>query len=325
VVKLALIGAGYWGEKWYRTLGEAAESGFRGPQLVAIVDPNERNIARLGDPSCKHAATVEEALACYEADQFDAAIVATPASTHVPLVLDLLERGKHVLVEKPPSLSIDGLAKLCHASRTQDRLLMVGLTYLHHPGIAWLAEQINSDIQTFGEPLYARCRWTNDGIVRDDVDVIWNVMPHPLSILLSLFGRDQSTRVVGVDRRDFLKRGRNDYAMVQLDIGGCQVSIEVSWLDMKKRRDVWVQGSNMAVWFDETGRNVEAYRGTMPAESMNWSASQGVTPLERELRRFVGAIENGTDCITPIDSPVVSEMVYLLSQIGGEKWEVWRG
>jgi len=325
MVKLALVGAGYWGKNWYRTICDAWKAGYRNAELIFVVDSNPDMLFDLerSPNGTIRTCVLDTLLSDPFVSDFDAAIVATPASSHVPVVLELLERGKHVLVEKPPALSIKGLTRLCHARK--DLVLMVGLTYLHHPAVSWLAQQIGDEIEAFGEPLYVRCRWTNDGIVRDDVDVIWNVMPHPLSILLSLFGDNREVRVTGYDRRAFLKKGRNDWAMVQLDIGGCQASIEVSWLDMKKRRDVWIQGEHMAVWFDEIGRNVEVYRGNMPAVSMNWSPGQGLSPLEVELRRFVGAIENGLDCVTPIYSPVVSDMMYLLAQIGEEKWEVWNG
>lgn len=321
MVNIALIGAGYWGEKWIRTIRSARKAGLTDVSLHAIVDPDESRWAAFVNETCICVHNVEEMLdKCGEA--VDAAIVATPASTHVPVVLELLEANKHVLVEKPPALSLRGLDEL--VARRGDQVLMVGLTYLHHPGIEYMRDHMFGNGEAFGKPLYARCRWTNDGIVREDVDVAWNVLVHPLSILLDLFGRDSTPVVRDWVPGKFLRDDRADFGMLLMSIGNCEISIEVSWLDSKKRRDVWIQGEHQSIWFDETGRNLELYASAVPALSLNWSFGNGLSPLEQELCRFVGAIERGENCITPIDCRIVRQVTEILQMAGGEKWEIWK-
>lgn len=180
-IRTCVIGLGYWGTNLCRVLAESPRFDLRG--LVDVKDA--------GAPTLD--------VAVRRDGPFEAVVIATPATTHFDLALDALERGYHVLVEKPLALSSVEGEKLCAAARAHDRVLHVDHTYLASPRF-----------ETFDLVLNLWAPWSLWTSIRQhdggpwDVSTLWDLIPHDLALLHASGFRAQSVMVVGDAERGLL-------------------------------------------------------------------------------------------------------------------------
>jgi predicted dehydrogenase len=184
----------------------------------------------------------------YARDDFDAVVIATPASTHEELVRVALGHGRHVLVEKPMSLTAAGCEGLCDLADASGRLLMVGYTFLYNAGIRKMKEVMAPE--QFGQPYYLHATRTNLGPIRSDVNAAWDLAPHDIAIFNYLLGHEPlwasaiGTRVLKTEREDIA------FATLGYD-NGVIGNIHVSWADPNKVREVVAVGSRRRVVFND--------------------------------------------------------------------------
>src|SRR5215472_8722356 len=197
---LAVIGAGYWGPNLVRTA--ALTEGFRLDYLCDLDVDRARRV--LGEYSTVRAtASLDDVLA----DPDVAAVaIATPAATHLPVARAALEAGKHVLVEKPLAATLaDGLALVEQAER-RGLTLMLDHTYCYTPAVAHLRELVRGG--GIGDVQYVDSVRINLGLVQSDVDVLWDLAPHDLSVFLSVLPPDVVPVAVAAHGADPIGAGR---------------------------------------------------------------------------------------------------------------------
>jgi len=179
----------------------------------------------------------------------DAVCVSTPASTHYQVAKDSLMHGKHVLVEKPMTVNVRQAEELCALSEKTKKVLMVGHVYEYHPCIKKLKELIESG--ELGEIYYLYLTRTGLGPVRNDVNVLWDLASHDISILLYLI-KTKPTQVSAVGS-SYLQANIEDVAFMTLSFPhNIIANIHVSWLDAVKIRKTTIIGSKKMVVFDDT-------------------------------------------------------------------------
>jgi predicted dehydrogenase len=241
-VRLALVGFGYWGPNYARVLNDLPDADLT---LVCDRSADRLNLVRQRYRLVGTCASVEEV---FGRDDVDGVVIATPASTHAALVRAALERGLHVLVEKPMALDTDGCAALCDLAESSDRVLMVGYTFLYNAGVRKMKEYLSPE--QFGQPYYLHATRTNLGPIRNDVNAVWDLAPHDIAIFNYLLGEEPrwasaiGTRVLRTDRDDiaFATLGYDN------DVVG---NIHVSWADPNKVREVVAVGSRRRVVFND--------------------------------------------------------------------------
>jgi predicted dehydrogenase len=238
---VGVVGVGYWGSKHVRVL-----HGLDRVSAIAVIDSRAERLRALTRmfPSVQAFTSLEEAL-----PEVDALVVATPPTTHVPIALTAIAAGKHVLVEKPLATSSAGAHQLIDAAAEQDVLLMAGHTFEYNSAVDKLRELVVSG--ELGQLYYIDSGRLNLGLYQSDVNVIWDLAPHDVSIINLLMGR-QPTSVHAWGSRHAHRRFE-DVAYVRMDYHDVGVSavIHVSWLDPCKVRRVTVVGSRkMAVYND---------------------------------------------------------------------------
>jgi predicted dehydrogenase len=241
-IRLALIGFGYWGPNYARVLSD-----LPGATLTVICDPRPDRLQLVAQryPSVVACASLDEV---YARDDVDAVVIATPASTHEELVRVALGHGRHVLVEKPMSLTGAGCEGLCDLAEASGRLLMVGYTFLYNAGIRKMKEVMAPE--QFGQPYYLHATRTNLGPIRNDVNAAWDLAPHDIAIFNYLLGQDPlwvsaiGTRVLKTEREDIA------FATLGYD-NGVIGNIHVSWADPNKVREVVAVGSRRRVVFND--------------------------------------------------------------------------
>ncbi|MFO1070021.1 MAG: Gfo/Idh/MocA family oxidoreductase [Geminicoccaceae bacterium] len=238
---IAIVGCGYWGSKHVRVFSTMANVG-----RVIVVDHSPERLKGISAafPNVETTTSLAEAL-----PQVDGVVVATPPLYHAAVALQAIRAGRHVLVEKPlTTTSADGRLLIEEARRHHVRL-MTGHTFEFNPAVRELRRRM--DEGELGTIYYIDSARLNLGLYRSDVDVVWDLAPHDISIMnfllratpstVSAWGSSHAcgaTKDLAYMRFQYAERGVVGYA-------------HVSWLDPRKVRRVTVVGSKkMAVYND---------------------------------------------------------------------------
>lgn len=294
-LSFGIIGWGYWGPKIARNLDALPNAA-----VTMVADSDTHRLASLkAQPWMR---TTMYAHEVFRSD-VDAVVIATPVRTHYALAKEALLHGKHVLVEKPLTASVVEAEELIALAKQQQRILMVGHTFEYCPAVNELRKLIQSG--DLGKIYCVEAERLNLGLFRSDINVIWDLAPHDISILLYLFGKKPEQ--IKVQAHAHLQQHIHDVA--HLDLGfadGMNAHIHVSWLHPCKIRRVTVIGdARMAVYDDinpvemlkiyNKGADVHAdpvvsYRhGAITIPHIDW-----IEPLRLECEDFAHAIRTGT-------------------------------
>ena len=312
-IGIAVIGAGYWGPNLVRNV--QATPAMRLEYLCDLSEARARQV--LGKYSTVRVSTdLDEVLAD---ERVQGVAIATPASTHVDIALAALAAGKHVLVEKPlASTWADGV-KVVQAAEEAGRVLMLDHTYCYTPAVAHLRELVRGG--DIGELQYLDSVRINLGLVQSDVDVIWDLAPHDLSILDSILPEGVHPLSVAARGSDPLGCGQVCVAHLVVELSsGALASVHVNWLSPTKIRTTIIGGSKRTVVWDDLNpaqrlavydRSVEANDpSTLGVDARNqtrisYRIGDMVAPAlpEREALRammaeFAGAISEGRPALT---------------------------
>jgi len=294
-LRFGVLGWGYWGPKIARNLNTLSHAVV---SMVADTDLHRLASLRIHQPALQTTTDVGDV---FRSD-VDAVVIATPVRTHYALAKEALLHGKHVLVEKPLTASVTEAEELVALATQQQRVLMVGHTFEYNPAVNELRKMVQSG--DLGKIYCIEAERLNLGLFRHDINVIWDLAPHDVSILLYLLGK--SPEQVKVQAHAHLQSRIHDIA--HLDFGfadGMTAHIHVSWLHPCKVRRVTVIGDKRMAVYDDTnpaemikvynkGADVHAdpvvsYRfGAITIPHIDW-----VEPLHLECEDFANAMRAG--------------------------------
>jgi predicted dehydrogenase len=246
VIGVALIGAGYWGKNLLRNLSQNV--GFR---LAHIVE-RKSELLPLLRAAHPHAAIHADDAAAIADPAVDAVVIATPVASHYELARRALASGKHVLVEKPMCWTSEEAAELVQRAAASGLTLMVDHTFVFHPAVTKLTELLRSG--ALGRISYYDSQRVNLGLFQPDVNVIWDLAPHDLSILDHLLGEEPAE--VEASGYCHVNPDVPDIGYVTLHYRSRMVAhLNLSWMSPVKQRRIALGGSaKMAVW-DDLDRN----------------------------------------------------------------------
>ena len=243
MLRVGIIGIGHWGPNYARILnGQVA-----GAKLTACVDrvPARLNTIREQYPQVAMLTDHREMI---EKKLVDAVAICTTATTHRPIAEDCLAAGLDVLVEKPIAASSEDAEAIIKAARSSDRILMVGHTFLFNPAVQAMKRHLESG--ELGRVLYFHFQRTGLGPIRQDVNALWDLAPHDLSMLAYWLGAEP-TEVVARGQ-SYLKPGSDDVVFLTLRYpNDVLASIHVSWLDPVKVRRATIVGDRRMAVFDD--------------------------------------------------------------------------
>lgn len=241
-LRIALAGFGYWGPNYARVFSEAPNT-----RISAVCELSSEGRQRAG-ARLPDATTSDNWNALLRRGIADAAVISTPASTHFRLTSAALEAGLHVLVEKPLALTFRESEQLCKLAEDRGRVLMVAHTFLYNAGIRKMKECLLSP--EFGTVYYLHATRTNLGPIRHDVNALWDLAPHDVSIFHYLLGRNPEW--ASVTGSPVLGNTREDVVFATIGYPhGVIGNIHVSWADPNKVREVVAVGSGRRVVFDD--------------------------------------------------------------------------
>lgn len=247
-VRIGVLGCGYWGPNHIRNFSALQNVGAV-MKVAADTDEKRRSYVRDLYPWVDVVERADEVIADPEVD---AVVVATPVGTHFPLAKKALEAGKHVLVEKPFVTKVEQAEELVETAASKGRVLMVGHTFEYTAAVNRIREIVASG--EIGEVLYVRSLRVNLGLFQKDINVLWDLAPHDVSILLyTLQKTPDSVAAVG---NAHVTQGVEDVVTLTLHFEpNVMATIIVSWLDPRKVREMTFVGNRKMLLYDDTSPN----------------------------------------------------------------------
>jgi len=239
--RIAVVGYGYWGAKHVRVLTSLTDVG------VVVVDsrPQRTAEARRRFPGVETAARLTDVV-----DQVDGVVVASPPATHATLALEALNAGRPTLVEKPLATSVREAQTMVDTAALRGVPLMVGHTFEYHPAVHRLKEIISSG--ELGQILHIESARLNLGLYRSDVDVVWDLAPHDISIISYLLDEIPSSVASWAHRKIKDQHADIAYLRLVLEQTAATAFIHVSWLHPTKVRRLTVVGDRRMAVYDDT-------------------------------------------------------------------------
>jgi predicted dehydrogenase len=243
-VGVAVIGAGYWGPNLVRNF--QGSPSFRLRWLCDLDLSRAQGV--LGDYSTVAATdSLDDVLAD---DGVGAVAIATPAGTHLPVALAALRAGKHVLVEKPLAATYAEGGQLVEEAERRGLTLMCDHTYCYTPAVLRVRELVRSG--ELGDLHYLDSVRINLGLVQRDIDVLWDLAPHDLSILDFVLPEGVHPVAVAAHGADGVGAGRSCVAYLTLRLNtGAIAHIHVNWLSPIKVRTTIIGGSKRTLVWDD--------------------------------------------------------------------------
>lgn len=240
-VKVGVIGAGYWGPNLIRNFSQIPEA-----ELCMVSDRRPERLAHMRGlyPTVETSEDYRDILD----SEIEAVAIATPVSTHHRLALDCLRAGKHVLVEKPLACNSWDADEIRRTGEEFGRVVMTGHTFLYNPAVVALKEIIESG--EIGRVYYANCTRVNLGLYQPDINVVWDLAPHDVSILMHVLGMKPVSASARGGR--YVKPDVHDVAYLSLFFpDGVMADLRVSWLDPNKIRRITIVGSKKMLVYDD--------------------------------------------------------------------------
>ena len=299
-MKTAIVGLGYWGPNLLRNL-----VALQGPKSVVVVEKSLDRVAAVATqyPSLTCSASLDRVL---EDDEVEAVILATPVGTHAELALAALEAGRHVLVEKPLAGSVADASAVVARAEKQDRVLMVGHTFLFSPRVELMAQYLADG--RLGRVQYATSSRLNLGLHQRDIGVIWDLASHDFSILFHLLGEFPVT--VQTAGRGMVRTDNLDVAFITLRFpSGIVASVDVSWLAPRKVRNTVLVGNQQMMVYDDLDNEgpIKIYdKGVVMPDPENFGEHQLTYRHGDVLIPFVAARE-----------PLAQELAHFLDCVSG--------
>ncbi len=301
-MKIAVIGCGYWGPNLVRNFSQLNKV-----DELFCCDLDSKRLDRVTNlfPLVKGVRDYKELL---EMPDLDGAVIATPVYSHFPLAKEFLEQGKHVMVEKPLTHSLESSLSLIKTAEEKKRILMVGHTFEYEAAVNKIKEIVESG--ELGRILYVSCTRVNLGLFQKDINVVWDLAPHDISIILYVLGEFPVS--VNCQGKAHFKSEIEDVAITTLNFkSGLIAFIHNSWLDPKKIRKTTIVGTRKMLVYDDLemqekikiydkGLEIPPYYDTFAEFHFSYRSGDTYSPrideyepLRKQCDTFLECIRNG--------------------------------
>jgi predicted dehydrogenase len=319
MIKIGLIGYGYWGPNLARNFNNNPDL-----ELTSICDFSNDRLKAAGNlySQTKLVNQVDE---LFNDNNLDAIAISTPVSTHFDLAKKALLSGKHVWLEKPMTEKVEQAEELIDLSESKDKVLLVDHTFIYTGAVQKIKDLIQKG--EIGDLIYYDSTRVNLGLFQQDVDVIWDLAPHDLSIMDYLMPFKKLS--VSATGSHYYGEGVVPKALLTIYMANNIVAhINVSWVSPVKIRQTLIGGTSKMILYDDNqpsekikvyDKGVELFEtkeelyhmkvqyrvGDMCAPKLEDHEALGF-----ETKHFVDCLENGKKPIT--DGKAGLEVVKIL-------------
>jgi len=297
-LRVAVIGAGYWGPNLVRNLHEAP-----GAECVAVADLSDERLETIRKrfPAVR---VTKDHRELFADRSIEAVCLATPVGTHRGLAEDAFAAGKHVFVEKPLAGTVEDAEAIVRAAERAGRTLMVGHTFVYNPAVVAVREALERG--DLGQVHYVDSQRVNLGLHQFDINVLWDLGPHDVSI--TLYWLDEEPEWVQCVGACYFQADIEDVVFLTMGFpSGALAHAHLSWLAPSKLRTMTVIGSKrMAVYDDvQSVEKVKIYDhgvAELSSEELRRSYRSGdirsphlavTEALQIEMRDFVDSVRDG--------------------------------
>jgi predicted dehydrogenase len=307
MINIGLIGYGYWGPNLARNFNSNPDL-----ELAAICDPSpdRLEVASKLYPNLKLYKDSEE---IFKDTKLDAVAISTPVSTHYNLAKGVLNAGKHLWLEKPMTETVEQGEQLIELSQKMDKTFLVDHTFVYTGAVRKIKKVIEKG--ELGKLIYYDSNRVNLGLFQQDVDVIWDLAPHDISIMNFLMPIKKFT--VSATGSHFYGSGIVPKSLLTIYMENDVVAhINVSWVSPVKIRQTLIGGTNKMILYDDNepsekvkiyDKGVDLYHTKEQLYSLNVQYRIGDMhapkletheALALETEHFVDCLKNGTKPLT---------------------------
>ncbi|MBN1966940.1 MAG: Gfo/Idh/MocA family oxidoreductase [Anaerolineae bacterium] len=301
-LNIAVIGCGYWGGNYVRLFTELPDT-----RVAIACDQKPENLVKIGERFPSTTLTTDMSVVM-QMGGIDAVVIATNATTHFDIARQCLEAGKPVLLEKPMTTTVADAERLIEIAELHKVPLMIGHIYLYNPGVRKIKSLIEN--KELGQLYYLYTQRTNMGPIRTDVNAMWDLAPHDVSIMNYLM--NASPEWVSAVGHNAIPTSSEDVGFIVLGYPNNVVGhIHVSWADPKKVRQLVAVGSEMRAVFNDLDpqepvrmfeKGVSAPEPTSYGEHRFYIRNGDIIsptvpirePLSEQGKHFIECIVNGT-------------------------------
>lgn len=242
MINIGVVGCGYWGPNLTRNFHFLPEV-----NMLMAADLNEKNLRHLKE-SYPNLITTTDYRDITNNPEIDAVAVATPALLHYKIAMDALNNNKHVFIEKPMATSKNEVQDLINISEKNKLILMAGHILEYTVAVRKIKEIIDSG--ELGEIYYISSQRLNLGLFQQDINVIWDLASHDISIILYLLGKEP--KFVSASGASHINPNIEDVGLISMEFDNNLISyIHTSWLYPNKIRKITIFGSKKMLVFDD--------------------------------------------------------------------------
>ncbi|KRR18670.1 Gfo/Idh/MocA family protein [Bradyrhizobium retamae] len=306
MIGIGIVGYGYWGPNLVRN--------FASNDSSRVIGVSDLDAAKLSACTRRHPeiSTTSNFAELLRNPRVDAIAIATPVHTHFELALAALNAGKHVLVEKPLAQTSDQVRRLVDEADRRGLTLMVDHTFLYTPAVQKICELILQD--QLGEIFYYDSTRSSLGLFQSDVNVIWDLAVHDLSIIQYLL--DEDPIAVSATGSSHVTGSPENMAHITLFFESkCVAHVSVNWLSPIKVRQTFVGGSKKMIVYDdlEPTEKIKVYdKGiTLNAQAENahqfrigYRAGDMWAPHISTKEALQSEVEHFVECVSTGASPI---------------------
>ncbi|MEN9347532.1 MAG: hypothetical protein RLZZ77_1043 [Bacteroidota bacterium] len=307
MVNVAIIGYGYWGPNLVRNFNALSDA-----KVKKVVDLTPQRLAAVQSlyPSIEVSSSVDE---LWNDTSIDAVVIATPVFTHFELAKKALQAGKHVLIEKPMTDTVAHALELIDLAEQKGKLLMVDHTFLYTGAVQKMKSLVDSG--ALGKLKYFDSTRINLGLIQQDVNVLWDLAPHDISILDYLAGYEPvSVNATGVSH---IHNGIENIAYLTVNYNTDFVAhFNCSWSSPVKIRMMLLGGDDKMVVFNdmEPSEKIKVYDTahsvTTPEEKqkvlVDYRVGDVYIPKLASTEALSGMAKDFVKCILSGGTPVAS-------------------
>ncbi len=297
-LRVAVIGAGYWGPNLVRNLSEAPDAA---PVAVADLSDERLELVRKRFPAVR---VTKDHRDLFADRTIDAVCIATPVGTHRALAEQAFAAGKHVFVEKPLAGTVEDAEAVVRAGERAGRVCMVGHTFVYNPAVVAVRETLERG--DLGKVYYVDSQRVNLGLHQFDINVLWDLGPHDVSI--TLYWLDEEPDWVQCVGACYVQPDIEDVVFLTMGFpSGAVAHAHLSWLAPSKLRTMTVIGSERMVVYDDV-QSVEKVKiydhgvAELSSEELRRSYRSGdirsphvavTEALQLEMRHFIECVRGG--------------------------------
>jgi len=334
MVKIGLIGWGYWGRNYAKYFDPKLNA-----ELAMVCDLREDMLqdAKRLYPSIQTTKDVGDLIK----NKLDGVIIASPASIHYKLATLLLKAHIPLLIEKPLTNSYATSKELSELAAREHTKVLVGHTFLYNQSVRYLKHEVDGG--AFGKLCYLEFRRQSYGPIRDDVNIVWDFAPHDVAITKYLLGNAMPISVFAKAGK-FSRNSMEDIAVIVMKFpNNVLVNINVAWLYPVKIRSLTLLGDKKMAVFEDTNTNepVKIFDASLqyPKEDAPSGASfrlgdthipriKSIDPLATELAHFINYITDTEKPLTPISDGVdvvaiieaINESIQTGTEVSFDQW-----